>query len=517
MAVYKLREGSIHEQFANSRAKIQLFGGGFGNGKTAAACVLKALVFAKDYPGSNGLIARATYPKLNDTIRKEFLKWCPANWIKSFPRSQNASNTCLLTNGTTINFRYIAQQGKNTTEATTSNLLSATYDWIVIDQVEDPEIVEKDFLDLLGRLRGMAQYIGNDLTMPRSGPRTIVLTTNPNRGWVYRSLVKPIHDFYKGVYNEKLLCETDEDGKPIIDPETKLPKPIIELFEGSTYENAENLEADFMKTLESAYRGQMRDRFLLGKWSAYEGLVYGEFNESIHLVQQKLMEQHLQATRAVAKVTFIEGFDYGIAVPSCYLLGFVDIDSNVHLIDGLYGNEQTIAEYAKKIKAIRDKYKVPEEQWMLTDPDLFRRGKSTTSKSIGQPISDLFHSEGIRCSRGANDILNGITKVAQYVAVIKHHKNPYTGEVGAPHLYVSAELEFFLNEISEYMWKRDLTGDSVDKPQDKNDHAMDALKYLMTNRPQIARIIPFVPRKPVGVQKWTEMDRQERDNAYRYG
>jgi hypothetical protein len=47
-------------------------GGGFGNGKTTAG-VVKALELAKDYPGSNGLIARSTFPKLNDTIRKEFL------------------------------------------------------------------------------------------------------------------------------------------------------------------------------------------------------------------------------------------------------------------------------------------------------------------------------------------------------------------------------------------------------------------------------------------------------------
>jgi hypothetical protein len=35
--------------------------------------LVKALQLAKDYPGSNGLIARSTFPKLNDTIRKEFL------------------------------------------------------------------------------------------------------------------------------------------------------------------------------------------------------------------------------------------------------------------------------------------------------------------------------------------------------------------------------------------------------------------------------------------------------------
>jgi hypothetical protein len=75
MPTYNMDEGSVHWDFFRSRAKIQFMGGGYGNGKTTASVVLKALVFARDYPGSSGLIARATYPKLNDTIRKEFLKW----------------------------------------------------------------------------------------------------------------------------------------------------------------------------------------------------------------------------------------------------------------------------------------------------------------------------------------------------------------------------------------------------------------------------------------------------------
>jgi hypothetical protein len=163
---YKIIEGGLHEKFQASRKKIQVFGGGFGNGKTTAA-VIKALQLCKAYPGSNGLIARSTYPKLNDTIRKEFLAWCPPSWIER--KNLSTDNVVQLKNGTIINFRYINQGGKSN-ESSTSNLLSATYDWIVVDQVEDPEISEKDFLDLLGRLRGQTPYVGEDVTMPSSGP-----------------------------------------------------------------------------------------------------------------------------------------------------------------------------------------------------------------------------------------------------------------------------------------------------------------------------------------------------------
>ncbi len=81
MPRYRVLEDSAQQRFVNSWSKVTIYGGGFANGKTAALCI-KALNVAKDYPGCNMLLARSTYPKLRDTLMKEFRKWCPANWIK---------------------------------------------------------------------------------------------------------------------------------------------------------------------------------------------------------------------------------------------------------------------------------------------------------------------------------------------------------------------------------------------------------------------------------------------------
>ena len=35
-----------------------------------------------------------------------------------------------------------------------------------------------------------------------------------------------------------------------------------------------------------------------------------------------------------------------------------------------------------------------------------------------------------------------------------------------------------IDEITDYYWRKDKDDNSVDLPQDKNDHAMDMLKYL---------------------------------------
>lgn len=510
--VYKLEEGGLQERFQNSRAKIQMYGGGFGNGKTTTA-VIKALKLARAYPGSNGLIARSTYPKLNDTIRKEFIAWCPAAWIK---RKALTENIIELKNGSVINFRYIAQQGKNA-ESSTSNLLSATYDWIVVDQLEDPEITHKDFLDLLGRLRGSTPYDPAveeyDETMPKDGPRWMMLMCNPTRNWVYRELVKPLHDFKLGLHNPKLLAEEDDEGTLV---------PIIELFEGSTYENKANLSADFIKTLETTYKGQMRDRFLLGQWAAYEGLVYPQYDTATHVVQNEIMYNYFQQLVNEGFLpTILEAYDHGIAKPACYGLAFADHMGVVNIIDGIYKAERTLEQLAEEIRELRAKYGIVDSDSsaaVLADPAVFRRATGN-AKTVGVSVAGLFREQGIIMSRGNNDIINGIAKVQSYLAIDKYVMNPYTQEFGSPRLFVSDLCPWFDQEITDYYWRKDVQGAYEDEPMDRNDHAMDMSKYLLSKRPRIASLIvkPKRTTLPAQARRWSEQaDTSNEKRNHRY-
>jgi len=510
---FKVEEGGLAYRFSLSRKKIQVYAGGFANGKTASAVVLKGLTVALNYPGANILVARSTYPKLNDTIRKEWFKWMPTSWKKSWSKHDN---TLVLKNGTTINFRYIAQQGKQAQEATTSNLLSATYDLIIVDQIEDPEIIEKDFDDLLGRLRGMARYEGNDPTMPKTGPRWLVVTCNPTRNWFYRSIIRPLH-----VYQEtgRKLAEL------IVD--TKTGEPIIDLFEGSTYENASNLEPDFIETLEAKYRGQMRSRFLLGEWAAYEGLVYPQFDDNVHVVPHDQMLAYYEELQLMQyRPVLLEGFDYGLAVPSCYLIAFVDSHCNVCIVDGFYGEELSIDAMSKKIKQLRRLYGSTLRREggtsfgypfkpVFADPAIFRRSVGD-KQTVGQSIAALFKDEGINMQRGNNDIINGITKIQGYLNQIPNHRNPFTGGFDGPHLYVSEDLPFLINEFTDYYWQRNTQGEVVDKPQDRNDHGMDTVKYMLSLQPEIGDKVPSMfPGAPTWA-RWHEVENTVNPRIHRY-
>lgn len=508
---YKIVKGGLHEKFQASRAKVQMFGGGFGNGKTTGA-IMKTLQICRDYPGANILIARSTYPKLNDTIRKEFLNWCPKSWIKRKNLSQD--NVVELTNGTVINFRYIQQGGKSG-ESSTSNLLSATYDLIVVDQVEDPEIVEKDFLDLLGRLRGQTPYQGDDPTMPTTGPRWVILMCNPTRNWVYRKLVKPMHDLANGIHNADLLVDEDTG------------RPMLDLFEGSTYENKDNLPADFIKTQEAAYKGQMRERFLLGKWGAYEGLVYQEYDPATHLIDHEVMQSYFESLVQFGSYgNIIESYDHGIASPACYLFAFYDAFGNTMIMDGYYEKERTIRQLANGIEDVRSSYGYSADSSfedetsgsIYGDPAIFKRTSGSSTK-VGTTVAGLFQDEGIRMRRASNDIISGIAKVQSYLYSEASHPHPIFDAVGAPRLYISKKLTFFDSEIVDYYWKKNnVTGDAEDQPVDRNDHCMDATKYLLTGRPKVASFRKPKPNIPPKFTRWREeVDTASRSRSHRYG
>lgn len=512
---YILQEGSLHEQYANLRSKIQFYGGGYGNGKTSAM-IIKVLKVAKDYPGANILVARSTYPKLNDTIRRVFVEFCPEKWIESFPLSKSGDNTCTLTNGTKVNFRYIAQRRTTDDGGSSSNLLSATYDLICVDQIEDPEIVHKDFMDLFGRLRGDTVYRGTDPTMPRTGPRWMLVSSNPTRNWVYKKIIEPYHHFKQtGLIRPELLAYKDEKGDVIY--KDGVPQLMLEVVEGSTYTNAHILPADFISGLESSYTGQMRDRFLLGGWAAYEGLVYPDFDENVHMQRDDVIRMYLRDLyQDRVKVTWLEGYDHGIQAPSCYLLAFVDHKGNIFIVDGFYKPEVSIEQQAQLIKEIRLRWKVNPE-FIYADPSIFRRAAGAT-KLVGKSVAELFFEEtsDILMQRGNSDIENGIVKVRSYLMPRSYHMHPIDGSPNAPYLYISANLDYVATEFSSYYWRTDPTGQRIDEPVGKDDHALDTIKYMLSRAPDAGKIQQSEAQRLFYLDSWFEVERYEDPNWYRH-
>lgn len=469
---------------------MQVIGGGFANGKTAASCV-KAIRIAKDYPGSNGIIAMATYAQLNDTIREEYFKWVPHNWVAKWPTVAN--NTLVMKNGSKVNFRYLQQKGKSQADGiTSSNLLSATYDYAIVDQIENPAITYKDYLDLFGRLRGSTPYKGTDETMPTTGPRWLILTANPAFNWFYHKVIRPVQLYRDtGQIDDALPYDPDEE------------KCLVDLFEAATYENQHNLEPDFIKALEATYTGQYRSRYLGGEWGAFEGLVYPSFNPKQHIVPHEQIMQYLFKCKSLGlTLEPFQGYDFGLAEPSAFLFGFTTPGGMPIVVDGFYRPCNDIRFDAEEIHRLYMQYGAyidVSREPIMADPAIFKRSVFKQSGSGATTIASIFQNDyNLYLKRGQNDITSGIAKVNSYLN-INNYPSPVHGyeiendlvirESHGPAIAFSNRLPWIANEFSSYFWKMGPHQERIDEPIDRNNHAMDALKYALSYLPSAHEIM----------------------------
>jgi hypothetical protein len=92
--------------FHESRAKYRLFGGAAGPGKTKAL-LMEAIGQAHDYPGSNTLLLRRTFPELEGSLLQYFRRDIPRQAYKSFSESKHQVE---WNNGSITRFGYCANE-----------------------------------------------------------------------------------------------------------------------------------------------------------------------------------------------------------------------------------------------------------------------------------------------------------------------------------------------------------------------------------------------------------------------
>ena len=197
-----------------------LFSGAFGAGKTVALCA-KGLKLSLDYPGNFGLLCRKTRSSMtHTTIRTFFEKVCPKELVTNYNKTEGLVT---LTNGSEILFGGLDNPLK---------LGSLELGWIGVD--EAIETTEDDWKMLAGRLRYpnvLHQIFG---------------ATNPG---------PPTHYLYKLFF--------EQEGKAV--------------YQAGTFDNPE-LPEDYKERV-AQYTGVYYDRYVLGRWIGFEGLVYKAFDE----------------------------------------------------------------------------------------------------------------------------------------------------------------------------------------------------------------------------------------------
>lgn len=407
-------------------SKYTLYCGGIGSGKTMIGCITM-LALALQYPGDY-LIGRQFSPELKVTTLKQFLEICPKELIDEY-RVADGIIRLKAAAGKFSNliFRQLEEPDK---------LRSLNLSGFYID--ESSQVSEAAFMLLQGRLRG-------------PGLRKGFLTTNPNgHDWQYTWFVK-------------------QDGFS-----SEAIKAQFKLIKAPSTENI-HLPDGYVSNLLATWSPERVKREIEGSFDAFEGMVYHEFRRDLHVIQPFVIP---------TEWTRIVGIDHGYRNPACWIWGAVDYDENIYIYREFYEREWLIEEIIRG----NDKINKP----------------GTVKLCKGEKIEQARIDPSTRAVRGANGLSDwdvykehlpkdfplmlannektaGIDRVKSYLKVDK--------TTNKPRLFIFNTCHNLIDELSKYRYK-ELTGsqqgsqNEKEEPVKVDDHACDALRYLVMSRPE---------------------------------
>lgn len=226
-------------RFFESTAKELLYSGAWGAGKSIALCA-KVLALAIHYPGSTIGLCRKKMVQLKATTLRVFLREvCPPELIVNHHKTDHVivvkAGPKLREKSEIHYFGLINEKGDS------YNIRGFTGGAVGLD--EAVETTEDEWKEIKGRLRD-----------PKCGLRQIFAATNPaGKGhWLY----------------QRMFINRDPN--------------VHETIETNTLENP-YLPDDYRADCERL-TGRYRDRYVLGKWVDFEGLVYDHFDPLVHCI-----------------------------------------------------------------------------------------------------------------------------------------------------------------------------------------------------------------------------------------
>lgn len=199
-----------------------------------------------------------------------------------------------------------------------------------------------------------------------------------------------------------------------------------------------------------------------GKFVGNGGMVYSEFDENIHVIDPFVVPSEWQDTISI---------DPGLNNPLSAHWYCVDWDGNVYVVAEHFAQGKDIHYHAEKIKEISARLGWHHASNGNIDALIDSAANQKTLASL-KSVTELFYENGINANPKVNkDLFTGINRVKSYL------KN---GE-GVARLFIFRNCTNLIQEIKSYWW-----GDG-DRPQKKDDHCLDELRYYIMSRPEPAK------------------------------
>ena len=214
-------------------------------------------------------------------------------------------------------------------------------------------------------------------------------------------------------------------------------------------EDNPHIPSDELAALLKSYGSHERAARARGEFSQLEGRVYQDWSRELNVVEAFEVPEDWER---------VAGLDYGTRNPACLLLAAIDpADDVIHIICEFYQSNRTLSAQVESFREMFKKYGEP--GLIIADPE-----------DRGSRIS-MARDHDMPTVKAKKEIRAGLSSVAERLA---------PDAEGRPHLVVHSNCVNLIREIEGYVWDtRKGKGDQPDKPLKREDHAVDALRYLV--------------------------------------
>ncbi|MDD2226965.1 MAG: terminase family protein [Clostridia bacterium] len=193
-----------------------------------------------------------------------------------------------------------------------------------------------------------------------------------------------------------------------------------------------------------------------GRFIHNGGLVYGEFDPSIHIIEPFNVPTEWYDNISI---------DPGLNNPLSAHWYAEDFDGNIYVIAEHYEARQTVLYHASKIKEICQTLNWPLFQGKVRA--LIDSASNQRTLAGEKSVSELFNDCGILVSTSVNkDLFSGINKVKWFLKDVENKTR----------LFIFKSCVNLIREIKGYSWG------NGEKPMKKNDHALDELRYYLMSK-----------------------------------
>ena len=214
------------------------------------------------------------------------------------------------------------------------------------------------------------------------------------------------------------------------------------------------LTEEYKESLKKEYSsGHWYKRYILGEWCIAHGLVYDGFNSDNIFNEESLEPPSYH----------IVGLDYGTSNATAAVLGAINPHTwpHIRIVDEYYYDSKKEGRSKTDAELSDDIYK-----WLKDSP--IKNLKALYVDPSAASIKQEFRKKDLPVVDAKNDVLTGIRVCAKFI----YQKN----------IRVHAQCKNLIEGIHSYAWDEKASIRGEDKPIKENDHAVDALRYMVASK-----------------------------------